>query len=406
MTVLYQSFVLASMIAVILRAAHGLVETCEDSEVCDVRSAALLQYSAKSKKVPLVPSSVAAALDGHHIDAVVQYAEGSGGGSRERIESGRSNGLLSYWTALPSDAESRSNHTMSPFTHSCSRVLNHSGLELRNLTDAATDNLTACNCTGVEDKGSMFPICCHARFALLLEYAAWTLPQFNIVWWLHCGTLIGALREGGFVSHDSDTDVAVLLTGPEDRKNFELWSEQARSDGFQVRIDGFGRPEDNESSNANLFLWGEHLDFYAYSEPANGTIRYSTMVFDMETIFPLDYSCNFHGFLVPCPRDPVRYLQTIYPGNNGLMKPRRKWCKDKKPNRGNKSVSGAEVDDDEDGDDGDNDGQQKGKKQLPFCETPYPEVSHGINRSITCLSKSGNAFLGQEAEGSGKGRQM
>ena len=108
------------------------------------------------------------------------------------------------------------------------------------LSDATLETLSkdlpinphACKCEKIENTGGTFPICCRRYHATLLRYVVNTLPKYHLTFWLDFGTLLGAVREGGFMLHDSDIDIALLIATVEDARNLDRFLKRATLDGF------------------------------------------------------------------------------------------------------------------------------------------------------------------------------
>jgi len=305
-----------------------------------------------------------------------------------RRERERAGGYVGYWNVFNS---TRKAEKVKPRTQSCSRVLQHSGLVLQDLTDSVTgDSATSKMCGGMDvgKNGSETPIGCHAINAMLLEYVAWTLPKFNITWYVEAGTLLGAVREGGFINHETDTDVVVYLASKEDYHNVGLWANQVVEDGLEANNISGWSPMAGHSFGIRTWEHGAHLDLY-FVRPRDGDIWFEPGVPHWEkswaregVIFPLQFSCNIHGFLLPCPFDAQQYLSTLYPGSN-LLVPEHRWCQSKHEKQHETQTWKNET--------------SSNKFQAAPCqeEVPMEDLKKGIAASMKCLASSGNAFLFQ-----------
>ena len=62
-----------------------------------------------------------------------------------------------------------------------------------------------------------FSFAANRDFALAgLSVAAKVLRDRNVTFWLSCGTLLGCVRDGDLIPHDSDVDIGVLHEGDKD----------------------------------------------------------------------------------------------------------------------------------------------------------------------------------------------
>jgi len=195
------------------------------------------------------------------------------------------------------------------------------------------------DCEGVETTGRPYPTCCRARQVRLLEIAFNLLPKYNLSWFITDGNLLGCLRHGGQIFHDSDVDIAVLVEFEKDLSNYKKFQKAYRP--------------------LTSFRGGEHLDFYfltpiegreyllGYSQPYDtkgGRIvsSYPETEFDNEGIkppkvwnrsefFPVK-TCRYFDRDVPCPRDAVAVVERMYGLSDpeGACKIVRKWCNWKK----------------------------------------------------------------------------
>ena len=241
-------------------------------------------------------------------------------------------------------------------------------------------NPLMCRCHNIENTGGMFPRCCLQYHVTLLRYVATTLPKFHLTFWLDFGTLLGAVREGGLMLHDTDVDIGLLIATVDDARNLDRFLKQATLDGFGPN--GWYQQEKREFRTQNergipawaaMWTWlvggnpvdrakvkkgeapddgdmfainamGEHLDIYIYHPCAtcprqqstevltwndgNGLIRpaeYMQSHFQpykfhaTRDLFPLSMNCNFQGWYLPCPRVHTKILQRYYGAGTKIL---------------------------------------------------------------------------------------
>jgi hypothetical protein len=274
-----------------------------------------------------------------------------------------------FWTAHLDG--SRGVLSRRPNGKSCSTGIIHD-TTLNTLSNDVPMNPLMCVCNDIENTGGTFPTCCRRYHATLLRYVVTTLPKFRLTFWLDFGTLLGAVREGGFMPHDSDVDIGLLVATVEDARNLDRFLTQATLDGFGPTSWYKEEKKANEKMDEHGIraweaLWtsrvggddmfaisafGEHLDIFVYHpcarcpdmkengteltwDDGNGSIRPAKFlqtyneftIYNLfhatKDVFPLSINCNFHGWYLPCPRVYTKILQKNY-GN--ILKISHKHC--------------------------------------------------------------------------------
>jgi hypothetical protein len=252
-----------------------------------------------------------------------------------------------------------------------------SGVTVDTLTmDRLPINPWACLCDDIEYEGGTFPLCCKRFHATLLRYVATNLPRFQLTFWLDFGTLLGAVREGGFILHDSDVDLGLLVATVEDARNLDRFLQQAIADGFgpgswyEREKKDVGDTKNEKGVRPWEALWtsrvggddmfaisafGEHLDIFVYHpctisglclrdtptltwNDGNGNDRFADflqtyneaevrkLVVSTSHVFPLSMNCNFHGWFLPCPNNATFLLQQYFGSGTKILKIVHKHC--------------------------------------------------------------------------------
>ena len=243
-------------------------------------------------------------------------------------------------------------------------------------------NPLTCKCDKIENTGGNFPVCCRRLHATLLRYIVNTLPKYHLTFWLDFGTLLGAVREGGFMLHDSDIDISLLVATVEDARNLDRFLTRATLDGFSVNSWYPREKTMNEAKNERgvrgwealwtslvagndmfaILAFGEHLDIYAYHpatcatcprdrnenstelawDDGNGLIRPAEFLHcheenvvnerkiqfyhPIKDIFPLSMNCNMQGWYLPCPRMYTKILERYYGEGTKILDAVHKHC--------------------------------------------------------------------------------
>lgn len=162
------------------------------------------------------------------------------------------------------------------------------------------------------------------------------LNEAKILWWVDCGTCLGAYRYGGAIPWDEDVDIAVLLNDFQnvrnilnklDRKKYLVqdWSTRDFPDSFikvyiretRVGIDIYHfsiAPETRELRY--VFSLENTLFFPEWFKIREGRFK-APVAFD--TVFPLKKAL-FDGIEVFIPNDTKKYLQRCYGENLAPVK--------------------------------------------------------------------------------------
>ncbi|CAL1154907.1 unnamed protein product [Cladocopium goreaui] len=139
---------------------------------------------------------------------------------------------------------------------------------------------------------------------VLLQATLWRFESAGIPCWLTGGSLLGALRHGGFVPHDDDVDLEAM---ERDLEKMEVafdhpmlvfrrggrWKATA-----VVHVGLRATPKDSCEVELDIFLREEAMlpdkDFPSAEE-----------------VFPLSW-LDFHGLKAPAPKDPQKLLDRLY----------------------------------------------------------------------------------------------
>jgi phosphorylcholine metabolism protein LicD len=139
------------------------------------------------------------------------------------------------------------------------------------------------------------------------------LEKNEIKYWLDCGTLLGAVRDGCIIPWDNDCDISILH---DDANRVLSLTEQVIKDGYvftvdrnniHARIIRLHKP-DNFDFHVDIFTWYEEKGKY----PAcvnNAKIKYAWH--EKDEIDNLG-EVEFEGKMFPCPKPPEDTLERFF----------------------------------------------------------------------------------------------
>lgn len=130
-------------------------------------------------------------------------------------------------------------------------------------------------------------------FYKLLYAVCVMLDEEKIPYYLDCGTLLGCIREGRLLLHDTDIDVTIHLSKWEKLKEIDFSKYGVVS---KRKYEGF--PEKYGGNLISVYLENENPDYYCdiYANPA----------------FPKLGAALMHDILYPVPKEPELYLKQLY----------------------------------------------------------------------------------------------
>lgn len=175
-----------------------------------------------------------------------------------------------------------------------------------------------------------------------LQEIASLLEAHNILWWVDCGTCLGAYRHGGIIPWDWDIDIAILLP---DHENVKKVLSQLDPKRYQIQ-DWSSYTYPRTFLKLYLKETQNFIDIYHYAiNPEEKTLAYfftfkdspfpqswkegelrCTKPVDYSDVFPLKRG-NFDGISIWAPNQVEKFLQSKY-GEN--LNPAKVWDEESK----------------------------------------------------------------------------
>lgn len=174
----------------------------------------------------------------------------------------------------------------------------------------------------------------------VLSHLADVFKRRDIPGFLAAGTLLGFVRDGGFMSHDDDIDVGILPCVWTPSKLLKMLVEE---EGFKFE---FAYKFRGRTIEFKVSDYGVPIDFFCYER--NGTDMYCTCFYYLNGVdYPTanansawrihEYNVtklrqfNANGVLIAVPSDPEKVLERLY-GSDWRV-PNTKWDDSMHPGR-------------------------------------------------------------------------
>jgi hypothetical protein len=159
----------------------------------------------------------------------------------------------------------------------------------------------------------------HTELLRIMDATHATLKRHEITYWLHGGTLLGAVRHAAFVDWDDDMDIAILVEGRDFSGRWSAFAADMTRQGFSVNT-----RDDMFVSAAQIAgeRYGSlhHVDALFYTA-ASGKFRPNWL---LRTFAPQEYFAegevwplreyDFAGRKYVGPREAWPFLARAYPG--------------------------------------------------------------------------------------------
>jgi hypothetical protein len=172
--------------------------------------------------------------------------------------------------------------------------------------------------------GENTPICCATHLYNILKDTTAVLEKNNLEYFISFGTLLGAVRHGGLIPWDTDTDIIIP-----DRKKEEYISILQKDFGnkyyvVETKEDGVvGSVIRVNLSKVNTL----HLDLFTYFEEDNNLVFDKKVTIPKNEIFPLS-QVNFYQSKFFAPKETEKHLERLY-GKDYMKYAYKQWALDK-----------------------------------------------------------------------------
>jgi len=172
--------------------------------------------------------------------------------------------------------------------------------------------------------GENTPICCATHLYTILKDVTTVLEENDLEYFISFGTLLGAVRHGGLIPWDTDTDI--LITEKDKEMIFKVLKEKLSSK-YLVNKDIDENIVGNilrvNLSDTNTL----HIDLFTYIEEKDEIVFGYNRRFNKEDIFPLQ-KISFYDSDFFAPLDIKKQLETFY-GKEYMKYAYKQWAYNK-----------------------------------------------------------------------------
>jgi phosphorylcholine metabolism protein LicD len=176
------------------------------------------------------------------------------------------------------------------------------------------------------------------RLELAIYVRDTIMTHLDYPWFIENGTLLGAWRNGKFIAHDDDFDIAILVESIEDIEQIAMTIQSSLKSQYQTRLvtsyatklevfdPALGNyilpgPKYNQSDYHYVTL---DLQFYMKRESFYERMYYisgNTIMIPSDVLVPVSSTITLEGEIFPVPAQTEQFLKIIY----GSINPNAKY---------------------------------------------------------------------------------
>lgn len=171
----------------------------------------------------------------------------------------------------------------------------------------------------------------HSRLLEMLELILRIFKEYQIPYFIHSGTLLGAVRENNIISHDDDIDIAIF---PENKdfilskefndeiKKYNLKTEMVLQKDIDKEIIKLKYLHANHGIFMDIFVFEEIDDRIQYKAPLCRRI-WPRGFFEKEEMYPIK-KYKLRTLEVDGPNNPIPYLKRHFGSDWKIPKDRKR----------------------------------------------------------------------------------
>ena len=153
----------------------------------------------------------------------------------------------------------------------------------------------------------------HIKQNLFVNKIMFYLDKYNIKYWAHAGTLLGAIRHQGFIPWDDDIDLGYLDEKDSNGKNIILnLIEDVKSNGYIIQKVFFGyKIIDSNDDKIFIDLFEFHIEDNMVKQTKEAEFTWPKENYNLDKLFPLKKS-KFENYELPIPNNYEDFCKRVY----------------------------------------------------------------------------------------------
>jgi len=171
--------------------------------------------------------------------------------------------------------------------------------------------------------GDNTPICCATNLYKILKDVTKVLERHNLEYFISFGTLLGAVRHGGLIPWDTDTDI--IIPHSQKEKYFDVLKKELTQ--YDIKDT---KEKDVVGSVIRVYLSKVntlHVDLFTFLEDNEKIIFGFDRKFDKKEIYPLQ-KIPFYDSKLFAPKNIDKHLKNLY-GKDYMEYAYKQWALDK-----------------------------------------------------------------------------